>query len=260
MMKNTSGAAKSLFEPSFLIAVAVLATAAFGVGPRLLGNSGPKLPVPLKKSLGLLDKESVGQYRFRTQHPLNPAVAEVLGTKEFIDWTFEDSSVEDRKDPRRYVRLTVSYYTGGRDLVPHTPDQCMIGAGYTAKVAENLDLQIPSLDRSIPVRVLSFEKGAIMNHENPTVAYMFVCNGDFVCTRNDVRLRMNSFADRHAYFAKIEVSFGSAQSTPNAAPRDESIAATERFLDQLLPVLLRDHLPDWDAVIQQEKAEHADAK
>jgi len=243
--------ANTLWEPPFLIAVALLATAAFGIGPRLLGDVGPKLEVPLKLPLAQLDKDKLAPYAFRAQVDTTPAVVEVLGTEQFIDWRLDDTSRADRSDPTSGVRFTVSYYSGGRDQVPHVPDQCMTGAGYTAKIKENIEIEVPALGRSIPVRVLTFEKTAIMDNETPTVAYFFVCNGDFVCTRDGVRLGMNSPLHEHAYFAKIEVSFGFAR---RVATREESIAATRRFLNVALPVLLENHLPDWDEVVRQEKA------
>lgn len=253
MNTATGGPAKSLLNPPFLIAVAVLATAAFGVGPHFLGNSGPKLRVELKRPLGELDKAALGPYEFRTQVPLNSAVQEALGTEEYIDWRLEDMRV-DPADPLRVARLTVTYYTGGREQTPHTPDQCMLGAGYDPKIAENLEIEVPALGQKIPVRVLTFEKSAIMNHEKPTVAYFFVCNGDFVCTRDAVRVRMNSPRHEHAYFAKIEVGFGSAGKEPVLASREQTITATADLLDHVLPVLLRDHLPDWAEVTRQEEA------
>jgi len=255
MKSPTGGPAKSLLQPAFLIAVAVLATTAFGIGPRIFRDAGPKLPVPLKRPLSELTKDELAPYVFRTQIPLNPAVQEVLGTDQFIDWRLDDSTVTDSSNPMSVIRLSVSYYTGGRDQTPHTPDQCMVGAGYRPKVAQNLDMEIPSLGRKIPVRVLTFEKSAIMQHERPTVAYFFVCNGEFVCDRDSVRMGMNSLSHKHAYFAKIEVAFGSERSRPGVASREDSIAGTAPFLDRLLPVLLRDHLPDWDAVVRQEEAD-----
>ncbi|HRX83486.1 MAG TPA: hypothetical protein P5572_00540 [Phycisphaerae bacterium] len=254
MRTATGGPAKSLFNPPFVIAVAVLATAAFGIGPRLFRDAGPKLAVPLKKPLQELDKGALGPYTFQTQVPLSPAVQEVLGTDEFIDWRLVDSRIQDVSSPLRTVRFTVSYYSGGREQAPHTPDQCMLGAGYDPKIAENLDIEIPSLGHTIPVRVLTFEKTAIMNHEKPTVAYFFVCNGQFLCTREGVRSEMNSLHHKHAYFAKVELGFTSSESTPAMAPRDESITATADFLDHVLPVLLRDVLPDWSEIVEQEEA------
>ncbi len=194
-------------------------------------------------------KEGIGPYRFVDQMELSSAIVEKLGTDEYIDWQFEDTSIKDADSPVRHVRLTVTYYTGGRDQVPHTPDVCMVGAGYKAQEAENLDLDLPNLGAKVPVRVLTFEP-SMLRQRKPTVAYTFHCNGDFVCTRMDVRVRMNSLTDQHAYFAKIEVVFGGDV----MAPREEAVAATQKFLDHLLPVLVRDHLPDWEAVKRSEVA------
>jgi hypothetical protein len=260
-MNHASGkSTRSLFDPAFLVAIAILASAAFGVGPRMLKEAGPKLPVPLKAPLGEMDKTAVGPYRFVGQIPMSSSVQEVLGTDEFIDFKFVDTRIEKESNPLRHVRLSVPYYTGGHDLVPHTPDQCMIGAGYAPKIAEDLELDIPALGRKVPVRVLTFEKSEILKKAKPTVAYLFHCNGEFVCTRGQVRRRMNALTQKHAYFAKIEVSFGSPQATPHFAPREESIAATADFLNHVLPILLADHLPDWEAVVREGERVQAAAR
>jgi hypothetical protein len=78
--------------------------------------------------------------------------------------------------------------------------------------------------------------------------YTFHCNGRFMCGRNDVRYAIQAPSERYAYFCKIEVSFGSPDSQPANPSREDSVKAGARFLDQFLPVLLRDHLPDWDAL------------
>lgn len=239
----------------FLLTVVVL-LAAFGVRPLIKGTmaSQEKLPVPLRQSLGKLDKDALGPYEFLGRATLNAAVVESLGTDEYINWGFRDTSVSESNSPLRQVNLHVTYYTGGRDLVPHTPDQCMKGAGYEPTESANLEIPIESLGQQIPLRVLTFEKSSIMNNETPTVCYTFSVNGKFACTRNGVRSEINSFGRRHGYFCKIEVSFGSPGSKPRNPTRQETVEATQRFLNRLLPVLLEVHLPNWDEVLAAEEA------
>jgi len=243
---------------AFLLTVVVL-LAALGVRPWIKGamSSQEKLPVPLKRSLAKLDREALGPYEFTDRAPVNAAVEESLGTSEYITWGFCDTSVTPLSNPLRYLNLHIAYYTGGRDLVPHTPDQCMRGAGYEPVESANVEIPIGSLGQPIPLRVLTFEKSSIMNHETPTVCYTFRVNGKFACTRTGVRSEINSFGQQHGYFCKIEVSFGSPRSKPRNPTRQESVEAAQRFLNRLLPVLLEDHLPNWDEVVAGEEAANA---
>ena len=239
----------------FLLTIVVL-LAALGVRPFLKGTLGSqeKLPVPLRKPLAQLDKNALGPYEFEGRAPVNAAVEESLGTDEYITWGFCDTSVKSAHDPLRHLTLHVAYYTGGRDLVPHTPDQCMKGAGYEPTEAANIEIPIELIYQRIPLRVLTFEKSSIMNNETPTVCYTFSVNGKFACTRNGVRREINFLGREHGYFCKIEVSFGSGMSSPRNPTREESIDASQRFLNRLLPVLLKEHLPDWDKVLAAEEA------
>lgn len=213
--------------------------------------SEAKDPVPLRQPLAMLDKEALGPYEYLGRATLSAAVIESLGTDQYINWGFRDTSIKRKNDPLRRVNLHITYYTGGRDLVPHTPDQCMKGAGYEPTIAENVTVPIESLGIEIPLRVLTFEKSSILRNEKPTVCYTFHTNGEFECTRNGVRKKINVLGQKKAYFCKIEVSFGASGSKPRDPSREDSVKATARFLDHLLPVLLENHLPDWDAVMNE---------
>jgi hypothetical protein len=237
-------------QAPFLVAAAVLATAAFVVGPIVLagGATEYKEPLPLKRPLGQMTKEKLGPYRLPAEggtQILNAAVVDTLGTTEYVSRIYIDESVTDRRSPLAVVHLLVTYYTGGRDLVPHTPDQCYYGAGYQPIKMENLEVEVPTVGGRLPLRVLTFIKSALFGKEEPTVGYTFHCNGRFCCTRTEVRYLIQSPTEKHAYFCKIEVSFGGPDSQPAYPTREEAVQATAKFLDHVLPVLLRDHLPDW---------------
>jgi hypothetical protein len=246
MADRAGSPARALFRPPFVLAVLVLGACAFVVNPLLTGSAGSMLkePLPLRKPFRKLPK-TLGPYQvFMIPDPLNAAMVEALGTEEYLDRIFEDTRIENRSDPRRWVRVFLAYYTGGWEVVPHVPDDCRVGAGFKPKVKGNLDLEIRSLGRSIPVRALTFEKSS--EHQRPTVVYTFHCNGDFAADRTTVRFRTNSPTETYAYYCKIELSFGLPQSRPANPARQESIQAAGEFLSYLLPELLG-YLPDWEA-------------
>ena len=193
--------------------------------------------MPLKKPLSALDEGVLIPYRTIQRQVLDSTVLEALGTDQYINWTLEDTSVP-QADPLRYANLFVTYDTGGVNLVPHTPDECRLGAGYqAAQPHANIEIGVPM---TIPVRLCTFLKTAVFNHEDVSVVYTFHCNGKFVATRNNVRLLINDMSNRYAYFSKVEVSF------PRAT-REQNLQGATKLFERLLPALIQDHFPDFEA-------------
>ncbi len=249
----------SLLRPAFVIAVVVLASAAFGVNHavRQWTKSMVKEAVPLRETLKKLRKDAFGPYRFVQSVEMEAAVEDSLDATDYITWQFEDTTIEEKRSPLKYAQLFVTYHTGGRDPVPHVPDQCYLGAGYSITQVDNEDVPIPSLNRTVPVRVVTFERSQVFAGEKPTVVYTFHSNGDFTATRNGVRNRITSLGVRHAYFSKIEVKFGSPTALPRTPNREETVAAAGKLLNYVLPELLKNHYPDWDAVLASEQVADA---
>ena len=75
------------------------------------------------------------------------------------------------------------------------------------------------------------------------VSYVFSVNGDYACTRTEVRLKQRNWRDRYAYFSKVEVWFdeGAERSF------EENVAAMEDIYQKVLPMLYSEHWPDWEA-------------
>ena len=138
----------------------------------------------------------------------------------------------------------VTYYSGGADLVPHIPDVCLLASGYEpARPHENTEVNVASLhprSTSVPVRIGTFIKTALFNHQQHSVVYTFFCNGRFVCTRTAVRLLINDPTKTYAFFSKVEISF-------ERATRDQAIEGAGKLLERALPLLVRDHWPDFEA-------------
>ncbi len=224
-----------------MVAAIILGIAAVLAGPvaKNMKLRQFKKRLPLMKAFSDLDLEALKPFRVVERQDLEPAMVDSLGTKDYIHWVLEDTSVNE-DDPMRVVTLFVTYYSGGVNLVPHTPDACFLGAGYEPSQAhENKSVSIESLQREVPIRVLTFAKTAIRGRSKVSVAYNFHCNGEFVETRTAVRLRVNDPLRTYAYFSKVEVSF------PRAT-REQTIEGAAKILDRILPLLSRDHWPDYD--------------
>ncbi len=231
--------------PPFLVAVILLGGAAVLTGPvaTWMDLRIAKLALPLKVPLDQLNLEQLAPYEVTNRTQLDPAIVDALGTKQYVYWTLEDTSV-GKDDPLRYAYLFITYYSGGTDPVPHTPDACQLGAGYQpAQPHENRELVVADLppdSAKVPVRVCTFMRTDVYNRRKHTVIYTFRSNGHFVATRTGVRLLVNELGTKHAYYCKVEVSF------PNAT-RAQSVDGAAKLLDRVLPILVRDHLPDFEA-------------
>jgi hypothetical protein len=176
------------------------------------------------------------------RHILEHAVVEALGTDDYVVWTMEDAAAPVNSPTRRFD-LFITYYSGGSNLVPHTPDVCYLGGGFQpAQPHENKSVDVPSLpqeDRRLPIRVLTFANTAISGGRRLSVVYTFGCNGTFAAGRERIRELINNPRNTYAYFSKVEVSF-------SGATREESIDGATRVFDVVLPVLIRDHWPDFE--------------
>ena len=250
-------AISKVLTPPFVVAVILLSLGWAVAGPiaNRMGFRRAKLPLPLKAPLDSLDVAALAPYQIRPSRDsaghlisgrlrLDAPVVEALGTKDYLMWLLEDTSLPST-DPCRFATLFVTYYTGGHSLVPHTPDVCRLGSGWQpAQPHENTTLPWagsgPRAGSRLPVRVCTFQKSAIHDYDTDTVVYTFHCNGEFVETRLGVRNRVRGFSNRHAYFSKVEISF------PDAT-REESIVGAAKLLSVVSEELIRNHWPDFEA-------------
>lgn len=201
-----------------------------------------KAAIALRKPLSAMDVDRLSPYRVVERATLDAVVIDALGTDQYIQWMLKDTSLAPG-DPLHDVQLFITYDTGGQNLVPHVPDECRLGAGYeAARPHENRDISIdaPTLANEVPLRVCTFVKTAVFHRDEQTVVYLFHSNGEFAATRDAVRILFNDPRDKFAYFSKVEISF------PRAS-REESVKGAAKLLGKLLPVLVADHLPDFEA-------------
>ncbi|HOA74805.1 MAG TPA: exosortase-associated EpsI family protein [Phycisphaerae bacterium] len=205
-----------------------------------------KAPVWPRKPLKFLDQAKLAPYVLVPGGAVDikPEILDALGTREYIQWTLEDTSV-DQTSPVRYVHLFVTYYTDDPGQVPHVPEECYQGGGYQGTGDELITIPIPELGQDVPFKVLTFERSAFLGRESRIVLYTFHTNGRFAADRHLVRTILMNPTDTHAYFSKLELSFGTPQSSPTRA---EAIEAAGRFLRKVVPVLVNDHWPDWKQV------------
>lgn len=239
---------------ALLIGVAVCFQLIGLLGGRRPGK--PKEAVWLKKSLKQLDRTKLAPYILPPggAADIKAEILDSLGTREYISWTLEDPT---SAGPASIVNFFVTYYTDDPGQVPHVPEECYSGNGYSAVGEEQIEIPVPALGKSVAFKMLTFERSAFLERESRLVMYAFHANGRFASERRMVQMILNDPRDDHAYFSKIELSFGTIKAQPT---REEAIAAGTRFLQRALPVLVQDHWPDWEEVKKKEADARSGAK
>lgn len=243
-----------LRQPAFLICVVIVGVCAAGlkVGADRMKWKFRKESVDLRKPLDQLDVSLLGSYELINKQEIPDEIEEELGTKEYIQWTLRDTSVK-KGQPGATVNLFITYYTGSPDQVPHTPDWCYVGGGGQIESKRNTTIRVPALDGQadhdsdgdvLPLRILDVAMPSHTGVRSVQVAYFFSVNGDYKCTRNEVRVRQSRLTDRYAYFAKVEVSISGADELGD----ERMLAATQKLLEKLAPLLAAEYWPDWQAL------------
>lgn len=251
---SAGGPFRAAFRNPWFIAVFCLMTT-FTLGFEMIVQyyqiNLQKKPLPLRASLEEMDKLKLRPYELLAPIQIQADVLNALGTKMYIQWMMKDGSKGDNLRPEDYITLFVTYYTGSPDQVPHVPEECYLGGGFQKKEDRLLEVPIPALgeDVRIPIHLLLFERESLMGREQRVVLYTFNVNGEFKAERNDVRFLLGNPLEQYAYFSKVELTFGLNQQLPKT---EDAIASGERFLRKVIPILVRDHWPDWEHRAQSE--------
>lgn len=253
MMHRLKNNVRTYLQPAFLICVLVLAAAGAGMSftMKKLGVVLRKEPLPLKKSLNLLDEGDLGPYQVvppkRTIE--NPEILQALGTQDYIQWVLEDTE-QDPSSPVKTFLLFVTYYPLP-DRVPHVPEECWTGGGYQRLTSEDLTLHAAGnagFRATVPAKYLVFgPKASNLWQSNVRIpnVYFFKVNGEYAGGREDARLALNkNLFGRHSYFCKVELVFNTSSVPPT---KEEAVGASEKLLATVLPILEEKHWPDWES-------------
>jgi len=239
-------------QPAFLICVLVLAAGGVGmsVTTRRLGIILKKEPLPLRKSLELLDEGDLAPYRVVPPKLKieNEEILKTLGTEDYIQWVLEDTEEAADSAVKRCL-LFITYYRLP-DRVPHVPEECWTGGGYQKLRAEGIKLEINgnvSFKASIPAKYLVFgPKKASLWQSRVRIPnlYFFKVNGQYAGSRQEARMALNkNLFGKYSYFCKVELVFNRSSVAPS---KTAAVAASEKLLAVILPVLEENHWPKWE--------------
>lgn len=83
--------------------------------------------------------------------------------------------------------------------------------------------------------------------------YTFNTNGKFAEDRQKVKLTVGDWRTKHAYFSKLEVSFGDPRF--GYPTQEQAVEAGKKLLQTVIPVLVNDHWgPAWAKATSQPAA------
>jgi hypothetical protein len=150
----------------------------------------------------------------------------------------------------RFCTLFITYY-GLPDKVPHVPEECYIGGGFRRITSEAVALEINKggSPRPVSVRYLVFA-GATSDiwasEITFPILYTFSVNGEYAAGREDTRLILNkNLFGKSSYFSKVEWKFYNNRTGQMVYPNKQAaLAASEKLLAVVLPVLEKDHWPN----------------
>jgi hypothetical protein len=205
---------------------------------------------------------------------MSAEVLEELGTRNYLSRSYQEREGKDGRPPRR-LELHLAYYTGMIDTVPHVPERCMTGAGwtlvsspvrmplkldssgwlelrdapeggqgqyFTARThnefsdAPGIRVVLPRDPGGIEMLVSAFELPG--RDVKLFGGYFFIANGGHVGTAEGVRQLAFKLEDDYAYYLKVQVS------SIGVKDKDEMVALSSSLVGELLPEISR-CVPDW---------------
>lgn len=252
MMLNKKINIRVYLQPAFLICALVLAAGSIGMSMTMkkLGVILKKEPLPLRKSLELLDENGLSPYevvppKLKIE---NKEVLKSLGTNDYIQWVVEDTE-EPAGSPVKRCLLFVTYYQLP-DRVPHVPEECWTGGGYQKLPSDGLTLNIDDsagFETRIPAKYLVFvpkKTGLWEGSQRIPNLYFFKVNGQYAGSREQARIALNkNLFGKSSYFCKVELVFNRSSAVPG---KEAAVTASEKLLSVVLPILEREHWPKWE--------------
>jgi len=242
-MADARGYKQVYLQPAFLICVAVLAVAAGA--SRKLGVIKKEF-LPLKKSFDALDEDRLAPYKVVKKLKVEDQdTLKSLGTQDYIEWALEDTEAPADSAVRKCL-LFVTYY-GRPDRVPHVPEECYTGSGFQRLATDSVTFKIKNagFERKIEGKYLVF--GSVkadfrQRLDKFPVLYFFNVGGEYAGGRDEARILLNkNLFRKYTYFSKVELVFNQILAAPS---KEEAVAAGEKLLAVILPILEQEHWPD----------------
>ncbi|MBL0871109.1 MAG: exosortase/archaeosortase family protein [Phycisphaerales bacterium] len=240
--------------------------------PTVVGALGlylRKLPIQPPGNVVVADvpKETARWIALGKDSQMSEEVVAELGTQNYLSRIYAQK-IEGQEGVGKRVELHLAYYTGMIDTVPHVPDRCMVGAGWSITgtptvVPIRLDAErwlpredvveewkgqiftaraggervvLPRKPQELAMRVTEFTGPG--QTKKLFSGYFFIANGGHVPTAEDVRLLAFELKDDYAFYLKVQIS------SQDVASNEELSQLAGSLLDEMLPEIMR-RVPDW---------------
>jgi hypothetical protein len=163
--------------------------------------------------------------------PLDEYVVRIADTDAHINRTYT------RNNGLEFVSLYVAAGVKARDLMPHRPEVCYTGAGWT--LIDKRSLELPLSDSTkLPCNVMQFSRGTLTTKKVVVLDY-YIVDGEYCSDVSLLRSKAWSGSGTVRYVAQVQIVTSiSPNQTADSATRSVSTFAVESTL--LLAQLFED--------------------
>lgn len=171
----------------------------FGLGHRILANrliSSEDMPPISPDALAKFPME-IGSWKGR-EAPLEENIIEATDTDAHISRNYFRNNDTER------VWLYVAFGQRARDLMPHRPEVCYIGAGWTLSGRiKTVELSLED-GTKLPCRIMQFKKGSLDQKKNMILDY-YIVDGELCSDVSLLRSKIWRGAGAVNYTAQIQI-------------------------------------------------------
>lgn len=256
----TNSKMKPYLQPAFIICATLLLLACVGKKTvlELTGSFLTKIPIDLRKSFDEIDESKLTPYKVTNKRQIeNKEVLASLGTEDYIEWTLVDTDAPNGS-PVKFCDLLITYY-GKPDRVPHVPEECYLAAGNKQELRKIVSLNIDGQTDPLEARLLVFSSKdtELGPGSDFSLMYFFNANESYACSRGAVRKKLGgNLKGKYSFFSKVEWKFYGTGFSGRICPGEEqNIAASEKLISKLLPVLEKEHWPILNDIDGDENSE-----
>lgn len=167
---------------------------------------------------------------------LNEAVIQITDTDDRISRTYS------RRDNPGTVSLFVGFGTRMRDLMPHRPEVCYPGAGWTHEQTRRAGVTLDN-GAELPCQLHTFSRGGLDTRRVAVLNY-YLIDGKFYPDVEELRSQAWQFRTDVSYVAQVQIACG--QDWPRNAA-EESLRAFAAASAGLIQTLLAEAVAIADA-------------
>jgi len=130
--------------------------------------------------------------------PLDEEIIQATDTEAHIN------RIYSRDNSSEYISLYIAYGVRARDLMPHRPEVCYEGAGWTR--IDKHSLQLPLSDgMELPCMILKFSRGTLNTQKTVLLNY-YIVDGDYCRDVSLLRSKAWRGSGTIRYVAQIQIA------------------------------------------------------